>query len=299
MRKFCLILFVTLLSLSGFSQEFRCNVQVVSQKIQGTNKQVFRTMQTAINEFMNSRRWTDHVYSYDERIECTFLFNLTDQISADEFRGSLQIQASRPVYNSSYNTVLFNFKDDDIQFKYVEYQALDFNETVTPSELTGLLAYYAYLILGLDYDTFAMDGGSSYFSKAESIVNKMQNTNVAGWKAYESRDNRYWLIENILNNAYSPVRECLYRYHRLGLDRMADHLTESRAEIAECLRLLQKAYRAKPGAFILTIFFDAKADELVNIFSESFTDEKKRVYNILSEIDPANVKKYNKIIGQN
>lgn len=299
MRKFCLILFVTLLSLSGFSQEFRCNVQVVSQKIQGTNKQVFRTMQTAINEFMNSRRWTDHVYSYDERIECTFLFNLTDQISADEFRGSLQIQASRPVYNSSYNTVLLNFKDDDIQFKYVEYQALDFNETVTPSELTGLLAYYAYLILGLDYDTFAMDGGSSYFSKAESIVNKMQNTNVAGWKAYESRDNRYWLIENILNNAYSPVRECLYRYHRLGLDRMADHLTESRAEIAECLRLLQKAYRAKPGAFILTIFFDAKADELVNIFSESFTDEKKRVYNILSEIDPANVKKYNKIIGQN
>ncbi|NOU61498.1 DUF4835 family protein [Marinifilum caeruleilacunae] len=298
MRKFFLVLMVALLSIPAFSQEFKCNIQVVSQKIQGTNKQVFRTMQTAINEFMNTRRWTDHRYSYDERIECTFLFNLTEQISADEFRGSLQVQASRPVYNSSYNTVLLNFKDDDVQFKYVEYQTLDFNETVTPSELTGLLAYYAYLILGLDYDTFAMDGGAPYFARAESIVNKMQNSNTVGWKAYESRDNRYWLIENILNNAYSPVRECLYRYHRLGLDRMSDHLTESRAEIAESLRLLQKAYRAKPGAFILQIFFDAKADELVNIFSESFTDEKKRVFNILSEIDPANIKKYNKIIGQ-
>ena len=298
MRKFFLVVIIALFSTSLFSQEFKCNIQVVSQKIQGTNKQVFRTMQTAINEFMNTRRWTDHVYSYDERIECTFLFNLTEQISADEFRGSLQVQASRPVYNSSYNTVMLNFKDDDVQFKYVEYQTLDFNETVTPSELTGLLAYYAYLILGLDYDTFAMDGGAPYFAKAESIVNKMQNSNTVGWKAYESRDNRYWLIENILNNSYSPVRECLYRYHRLGLDRMSDHLTESRAEIAESLRLLQKAYRAKPGAFILKIFFDAKADELVNIFSESFTDEKKRVYNILSEIDPANIKKYNKIIGQ-
>jgi len=255
-------------------------------------------MQTAINEFMNSRRWTDHVYSYDERIECTFLFNITEQISADEFRGSLQVQASRPVYNSSYNTVLLNFKDDDVQFKYVEYQSIDFNETVTPTNLTGLLAFYANLILGLDYDTFAMDGGTPYFSRAEAIVNKMQNSNVPGWKAYESRDNRYWLVENILNNAYSPVRECLYRYHRLGLDRMSDHLTESRAEIAESMRLLQKAYRAKPGAFILKIFFDAKADELVHIFSESFSDEKKRVFNILNEIDPANIKKYNKIIGQ-
>lgn len=298
MRKLFILLLTCLLSFPLFSQELRCNIQIVSQKIQGTNKQVFRTMQTAVNEFMNSRRWTNHVYSYDERIECTFLFNLTEQISADEFKGSLQVQASRPVFNSSYNTVLLNFKDDDVQFKYVEYQSIDFNETVTPTNLTGLLAFYANLILGLDYDTFAMDGGAPYYSKAEAIVNKMQNSNVAGWKAYESKDNRYWLIENILNNSYSPVRECLYRYHRLGLDRMSDHLTESRAEIADSMRLLQKAYRAKPGAFILQIFFDAKADEIVNIFTESFNDEKKRVYNILSEIDPANIKKYNKIIGQ-
>jgi len=298
MRNFFILLLTLFTTIPLFSQELKCNVQIVSQQIQGTNKQVFRTLQSSVYEFMNTRRWTDHVYSYDERIECTILINLTEQISADEFKGSLQVQASRPIYNSSYNSVLLNFKDDDVQFKYVEYQTLDFNEATTPTSLTGLLSYYAYIILGLDYDTYSMDGGSVYFAKAEEIVNKMQNSNVNGWKAFESRDNRYWLIENILNNSYSPVRECLYRYHRMGLDRMADRLTESRAEIAESMKLLQKAYRAKPGAFILQIFFDAKADELVNIFSESFTDEKKRVFNILSEIDPANISKYNKIIGQ-
>lgn len=298
MRKFFILLLAFCLSTPLFAQELRCNVQIASQQIQGTNKQVFRTLQSSVYEFMNTTRWTDHVYSYDERIECTILINLTSQISADEFKGNMQVQVSRPIYNSSYNSVLLNYKDDDVQFKYVEYQSLEFNEATTPSSLTGLLSYYAYVILGLDYDTYSPDGGGVYFAKAEEIVNKMQNSNVKGWKAYESRKNRYWLIENILNNAYSPVRECLYKYHRLGLDRMAERLTESRAEIAESLRLLQKAYRAKPGSFILQIFFDAKADELVNIFSESFTDEKKRVFNILSEIDPANISKYNKIIGQ-
>ncbi|MBI9057026.1 MAG: DUF4835 family protein [Labilibaculum sp.] len=298
MRKLFILLLTFCLSTPLFAQELRCNVQIASQQIQGTNKQVFRTLQSSVYEFMNTTRWTDHVYSYDERIECTILINLTSQISADEFKGNMQVQVSRPIYNSSYNSVLLNYKDDDVQFKYVEYQSLEFNEATTPSSLTGLLSYYAYVILGLDYDTYSPDGGGVYFAKAEEIVNKMQNSNVKGWKAYESRKNRYWLIENILNNAYSPVRECLYKYHRLGLDRMAERLTESRAEIAESLRLLQKAYRAKPGSFILQIFFDAKADELVNIFSESFTDEKKRVFNILSEIDPANISKYNKIIGQ-
>jgi hypothetical protein len=298
MQKFFILVLAFFISTPLFSQELRCNVQIVSQQIQGTNKQVFRTLQSSAYEFMNTKQWTNHVYSYDERIECTILINLTSQISSDEFKGTVQVQVSRPIYNSSYNSVLLNLKDDDVQFKYVEYQTLEYNEATTPTSLTALLSYYAYIILGLDYDTYSMDGGSVYFSKAEEIVNKMQNSNVTGWKAFESRDNRYWLIENILNNAYSPVRECLYRYHRLGLDNMAEHLTESRAEIAESLRLLQKAYRAKPGAFILQIFFDAKADELVNIFSESFTDEKKRVFNILSEIDPANISKYNKIIGQ-
>ncbi len=296
-RKIFLASFILLFPLFGFSQELKCNVQVLSSKIQGTNKQVFRTMQTAITEFVNTNRWTKHVYSYDERIECSFLFNLTDQISADEFKGSLQIKVSRPVFNTSYKTTIFNFKDD-VQFKYVEYQQLEFSDNLAPTSLTGLLAYYAYLILGLDYDSFSPNGGTPYFSKAEEIVNKMQNSTAIGWKSFESRTNRYWLIENFLNQTYQPVRSCLYKYHRLGLDRMADHLTEARTEIAESLRLVHKAYRSRSGSLIFRIFFDAKADELVHIFSESFADEKKRVFNILSEVDPSNIKKYDKIIGQ-
>jgi len=296
MRKLFFLLLVLLSGLNVNSQELRCNIQVMSQQIQGTNKQVFRTMQTAIYEFVNNRKWTEHVYDQDEQIECNILINLTEQISSDEFKGTMQIQARRPVYNSSFNTVLLNFKDNDIHFKYAEYQALEYNESVAPTSLTGLLAFYSNIILGLDYDSFALEGGTPYFSKAESIVNKMQNSKYPGWKSFESKNNRYWLIENILNNSYRPVRECIYRYHRLGLDRMADKLTEGRSEIAESLRLLQKAHRSKPGAFILQIFFDAKADELVKIFSESFNDEKKRAYNILSDIDPANLNKYKKIL---
>jgi len=296
MNRFLIVLLFSFLVTFSNAQELRCNVQVVSQQIQGTNKQVFRSLQTSVYEFMNNRRWTEHVYNYDERIECNILINLSEQISSDEFKGSLQIQIRRPVFNSSYNTVLFNYKDNDIRFKYVEFQPLEFNENTKQENLVSLLAYYAYVIIGLDYDSFSMEGGSKYFDKAESIVNKMQNASETGWKAFESRRNRYWLIENIQNKAYSPVRECSYRYHRLGLDRMNEKLIDGRAEIAESLRLLQKAHRAKPGSFILQVFFDAKTDELINIFSESFNDEKTRVYNILTDIDPANLTKYKKII---
>ncbi|WP_372753760.1 DUF4835 family protein [Labilibaculum sp.] len=296
MRKLFLLFFASIFSISLFSQELKCNVQISSQQIQGTNKQVFRTLQSAVYEFMNSTRWTDHVYAYDERIECSIIINLTSKVSSNEYSGSAQIQVSRPVYNSSYNTVLLNFKDDDIQFEYVEYQSIDYNEATTPEGLAALLSYYAYMIIGLDYDTYSMEGGSPYFSKAEAIVNKMQNSSVSGWKSYESKKNRYWLIENFQNSSYSSVRECLYRYHRLGLDNMADRLTESRSTIAESLKLLQTAYRSKPGSYILQVFFDAKAEELVNIFSESFSEEKKRVYTIVSEIDPANISKYNTML---
>ncbi len=296
MRKLLFLLIVIFSSLNLYAQELRCNVQVVSQQIQGTNKQVFTRMQSSIYEFINNRSWTNHVYDHDEKIECNIMINLTSQISSDEFKGTMQIQVRRPVFNSSYNTVLFNFKDNDIQFRYTEYQALEYSESHTPTSLAAILAYYANIIIGLDYDSFAKEAGTPYFTKAEAIVNKMQATKFPGWKSFESKHNRYWLVEDLLNNSYRPVRECIYRYHRLGLDRMSDKLADGRAEIAESLRLLQKAHRAKPGSFILQVFFDAKADELVNIFSESFNDEKKRVCNILNDIDPANLTKYKKIL---
>ena len=281
------------------AQELNCNVQVVTQQIQGTNKEIFRTLQAAVYEFVNTRTWTNNVYSYSERIECNILINLTDQISSDEFKGTIQVQARRPVYNTTYNSTMFNFIDNNFHIRYVEFEPLEFNETSYLSNLTSILAYYVYIIIGLDNDSFSFEGGSLCFEKAEAIVMNAQNAPYAGWKPYEGsgNKNRYWLIKNILDVEYSPVREFFYRYHRMGLDKLESATNEARIEIIEGLRLLQEVYRKKPDPylFLLQIIFDAKADEFVNIFSESFTEEKGRVIKILKEIDPSNSRKYEKI----
>ncbi|GAB4281475.1 MAG: DUF4835 family protein [Marinilabiliales bacterium] len=279
-----------------FAQELNCRVQIQHQQIQGSNTQIFQTLQNAIFEFMNNTKWTDHVFSMDERIECNIMINITQQLSTDEYKATIQVQSTRPVYNTTYNSVLLNYQDNDFQFQYVEFQPLDFSLTTFNSNLTSVLAYYAYIIIGLDYDSFSLNGGTEFFQKAETIVNNAQSAKEAGWKAFESNKNRYWLVENLLQKKYSGVRECIYQYHRLGLDVMSEKPADGRAVIAESLKLIQKVYRAQPGCFILQLFFNAKADEIVNIFSESFTDEKNRVYNILQEVDPANLTKYKKIL---
>jgi len=284
-------------------QELKCNIQVVSQQVQGTNKQVFQTLQTSIYEFMNNNTWTNHVYDLDERIECNMMFNITEQLSADEFKGTLQIQSRRPVFNTNYNSVMFNYMDKDIHFRYVEFEPLEFDETKHLSNLTSLLAYYAYILLGLDYDSFSYMGGSEYFQKAEAIVNNAQNAREIGWKSFESTEykNRYWLINNIVDDKYSPIRDFLYQYHRHGLDAMDAKVVEARTTMSESLVDLQKVYRDKPDPFmhLLRIVLDAKADEFINVFSESFTEEKNRVLTILNEIDPANQPKYQKISQAN
>ena len=278
------------------AQELRCNISVSSQKIQGTNKEIFTNMQRDMYEFMNSKRWTGNVYSYDERIESSLQITLDEQAGSDEFKGSLQLIISRPVYNSSYNTVLLNFKDNDVYFKYREFETLEFNEGGQNTELVNLLAYYAYIILGFDYDSFSPMGGNEYFTKAENVVARCQNARETGWKSFESKRNRYWLINNLQDRSYAPVRDCMYKYHRLGLDAMSDNVTDGRLEIVSALELLQKVNRSKPNSYILQVFFDAKSDEIVNIFKPAFTDERKRVYNILTEVNPANNSKYNALV---
>jgi len=293
-------LLIILSIIAGFyasAQELKCNVQVNAQKIQGTNKQKFQTMQKAIYEFMNNTKWTPNVFSIEERIECTIQINLTEEVSTDRYKGTMQIQSNRPVYNSSYNSVLLNFRDQDIEFSYTEFQPMDFNENTYISDLTSILGYYAYLIIGFDYDTFSSHGGNPYFEKAEKIVNNAQNSAIKGWKSFENKINRYWIISNILDNKYDPVREFMYKYHRLGLDIMADKPAQARQVITESIKDLQKVYREKPDALMayLQLIFDAKADEFVNIYSEGFPDERNRVYKILSEINPSNINKYKKI----
>lgn len=300
MNKRLLITFYIILVISGWSygQELRCNISVSSQKIQGTNRELFTNMQRDMNEFLNNTRWSGNVFSYDERIECSVQITLNEQVGGDVFKGTLQLRVSRPVYNSSYNAVLLNLRDDDVEFAYREFEPLQYNESGQNSNLVNLLAFYANIVLGFDYDSFSSMGGNDFFYRAENIVAQCQNAREAGWKSFENRHNRYWLINNLQDRSYSPVRECLYRYHRLGLDAMSDNLNDGRMEVLSALELLQKAHRTKPNSYILQVFFDAKSDEIVNIFKPAFSDERKRVYNMISEINPANNSKYNTLIQE-
>ena len=295
MRLSLLSLIFLCLSVHLSGQELQCNVSVSSSRIEGTYKEIFQTMRTDISEFMNTRKWTDQQFSVDERIICTIFIQVTDQIGADEFKGTMQVQLNRPVFNSSYQSPILNIKDNDFDVRYVEFQPLDFSETSNTNALTNILAYYAYVILGFDYDTFSPMGGTPYFQKAKDIVNKSQNAREKGWRAFEGNFNRFWLIDNVTNKAYSPFRDLMYRYHRLGLDIMSDKPDIGRGEIADALKNMQKVYRSRPDTYINRIFFDAKSDEIVNLFSKGSTDEKSRVLSVLTECDPANSGKYDKI----
>jgi hypothetical protein len=290
------ILCLSLLQLSA--QELQCNVSVSSSRIEGTYKEIFQTMRNDISEFMNTRKWTDNQFSFDERIVCTIFIQITDQIGADQFKGTMQVQLNRPVFNSSYQTPILNIKDNDFDVRYVEFQPLEFSETSNTNALTNILAYYAYVILGFDYDTFSPMGGTPFFQRAKDIVNKAQNSREKGWRAFEGNNNRFWLVDNVTNKAYSPFRDLMYRYHRLGLDVMSEKPDIGRGEIGDALKNMQKVYRARPDTYINRIFFDAKSDEIVNIFSKGSTDEKSRIMTVLTECDPANSGKYEAIMQQ-
>ena len=301
--KYLLLLLIMLLSEIAHSQELNCNVQISAQKIQGSNRQVFQSMQKDVYEFMNNYVWTNNVYNYSERIDCSILINLTDQLSADEFTGTIQVQLSRPVFNTTYNSTMLNFIDNSFQFKYVEFQPLEFNPSVYTSNLVSVLAYYAYIIIGFDYDSFSPEGGTQYFQLAEKIVTSAQNAPEPGWKPYDgSRNrNRYWLVKNILDKEYEGVRKFIYEYDINGLDLMESRIGEARTNMVESLKFIQDLYRKKPDPFLyyMQVVIDSKSDELVNIFTDAFPEEKSRVIQILTEIDPANKTKYEKINATN
>jgi len=301
--KYISLLILPFVFITANSQELNCNVQISAQKIQGSNRQVFESMQRDVYEFMNNTVWTNHVYSYAERIDCNILINLTEQLSADEFRGTIQIQLRRPVFNTTYNSTMLNFVDNNFQFRYVEFQPLEFDPNSYRSSLVSVLAYYAYIIIGIDYDSFSLLGGTEFFQIAEKIVTNAQNASEPGWKPYDgSRNrNRYWLVKNLLDKQYEGVRRFIYEYDIHGLDRMESRITEARTSMVESLRLLQEVYRAKPDPYLylVQIIMESKADELVNIFTEALPEEKSRVIQILIEIDPGNKNKYEKITAAN
>jgi len=297
--KYYLAILILTLPVIAKAQELNCNIQISAQRIQGSNRQVFESMQRDLFQFMNNMVWTNHVFSYTERLDCNILINLTDQLSADEFKGTIQIQLSRPVFNTTYKSTVLNFIDNNFQFRYVEFQPLEFDPSTNRSNLVSVLAYYTYMMLGFDYDSFAPLGGTEFYQMAEKIVTNAQNAPEPGWKPYDgSRNrNRYWLVKNALDKEYEGVRQFLYDYDMNGLDKMESKVTEARTSMVESLRLMQDVYRKKPDPFmyLLQVVMDAKADELINIFTEAFPEEKSRVVQILVEIDPANKAKYEKI----
>ena len=291
-----LFCFFTLVGLQA--QELNCMVSINTPKVEGTDRKIYETLQNAIYEFINNRKWTNYNFKEGERIECTILITINDRVGTDEFRGTMNVVVRRPVLNAAYNSVLLNFIDKNIQFKYVEYQPLDYSDGTFTSNLTSLLAYYSYTAIAFYFDSFSPSGGNPYFQKAQEVVNSAQNTSEPGWKAFESEKNRWWLVNNYLNSANAGLRDFAYRYHRLGLDQMYEKVDQGRISVLEGIEILQGIYNSKPGLYALQLIFDAKRDEIINIFSDQRAApmEKTNVVNILKEIDPGNSSKYQAIL---
>jgi len=293
---FSLLFFLCVINLSQ-AQELKCQVQVVFLQVQGQgiDNRVFNTLQTSIFEFMNNRKWTNDNFTNIERIDCNILINLTKIVSPGVYQGTIEVQSRRPVYKSSYTSVLLNYLDNNFSFSYIENQPLTYSENTYTDNLTAILAFYAYFILGLDYDSYSLKGGTPYFQKALGIVNNVPSDVEGEWTSGDR--NRYWMINNLLDATYIPLRDCMYNYHRLGLDIMYDKKEEGLKTITTSIENLQKIHAIKPASYSMQIFFNAKSDEVINIFTGAPPEIKTRIVPILNRIDPTNSNKYMKITG--
>jgi hypothetical protein len=277
------------------AQELKCNVQVIANAVQLSNKQIFTTLQNAVVQFMNNRKWTELRYEQQEKIECSILIEITEAVSADEFSANIQIQSVRPVYLSAYKTSVFSHRDELVSFRYREFEQLEYQENQNMMDLTSVLAYYAYMVIGFDMDVFGNSGGTLMFQKARNIVNVCQGK--SGWNPGDGRSNRnrHTLVENLLDARFTPLRNLMYQYHREGMDLMYDKPEKARITILEGLRSIQELARILPNSMYLKIFFNAKVSELVDIFKGAPPNEKNTAFDLLISIDPANRNRYEAI----
>ncbi len=296
MQKILTIFLFVILYANTFAQELNCQVSINSQQVEGADKRRFQTLQTSVYEFMNSRVWTNRKFKTEERIDCSVFITFNKSTSGEVYQGSIQIQSRRPIFNSSYNSPLLNIKDDNLSFSWVEYDPLNFDINSYSSNLTSVLAYYAYLIIGMDFDSYSMLGGTDYFNNAQTIVNNAQSSSYTGWKSYESDKNRYWFVENILNSRYEDFRGFIYKYHREGLDEMYDNTSKGRVEALAAIKLLSKVHKVRPNLRIMKVLFDAKRDEFIGLFAGGQPNEKNQAKEVLITIDPANAGKYQKMV---
>ena len=279
-------------ALTAGAQDLNARGQVVAPKIQTSIKRVFQSLETAMKDFLNGHKWAVDEILPAERIDCSFIVNVTSWDGSSNFNAELQVQSTRPVYNSSYTTTLLNVNDKDFDFTYTEGQTIDYSDQTFQGNLSAVMAFYAYVIVGLDYDSFAKFAGTPYFSAAQNIVTNSQSTSYKGWKAFDSNLNRYWLAENLNNKTYALLRSFIYDYHRNGLDAMAANAVKGRKVIAGILPLLTQVDRTRLGAMLPTLFFSAKSNELVSIFSQADVQERIQAMNVLTQADPANGNKY-------
>jgi hypothetical protein len=298
---FSLVLMGILLPGAGArAQELQANVAVVANRLPSTiDHKQFQTLQTALYNFINGRQWSNETFKPEEKIVCNFLINISSASDNNTYQATLTVQAGRPIYNTSYQSPLINFQDESFTFRYVEYQNLDFNDNrVQGSEpyaanLTATIAYYAYMILGLDFDTFSLRGGDPYFQKALNIVNNApEGSSISGWKPFDGIFNRYWLVENLTNSKYNLVHDAYYNYYRMGLDQLYDKEADGRGAILNALNMMNTVNAENPRLMIMQFFFQGKSNELSHIFQKSPADEKARALDLLTKLDVSNINKY-------
>ena len=293
MRK--LIFFLLVLTTTAVcvkAQDLDAHVQVLSPKIQSANKRTLGVLENAIKDFLNNRKWCADQLQPQERIDCTFVLNITTWDGSSKYSAELQVQSNRPVYGSSYTSTLLSVNDKDFDFTYTEGQSLDFNEQVFQNNLTSVLAFYANVIIGMDYDSFSKLGGTPYYAKAQTVVNSAQTASYKGWNAFDNNHDRYWIAENLNNKRYTALREFIYNYHRNGLDVMAENATNGRSAIVALLPTLSQIDRQSTGAILPQIFFTAKSDELISVLGAGSPQDRVNAYNLLMEADPSNGNKY-------
>ena len=299
MRHIVAILALIAMSIAMTAQELKCTISINSEQVQGSNKAVFTTLQKSMEEFVNTQRWTNMTFQEKERIECSMMI-VVKSVQDNMFVCEFTCQSRRPVFGTTYTTPTLNIKDANFTFTYQEYDRMEFQHNTFTSNLTALVAYYCYLIIGHDMDSFAKLGGTPYFQICEDIVTSAQsasldNAEMVGWKAFESNRNRYALTNNLMDEAFKKYRAYYYDYHRHGLDEMVNNVANGRARIAKDIKVLKEAYNARPATYLVGTFLDAKSDELVNIFKSGTADEKKRVYELLMDIDPTRQDTYENI----
>lgn len=294
MRKILSLLIFALLAASAAAQELNCRVEVNSDKITGTNKSVFTTLQEAITSYMNDTKFTAAQYSPIEKIECTLFFTIKEY-DGDKMTGDIQVQATRPAYNASYTTNLINFRDSKVEFTYSEGEPLTFNETNMESQLTAILNFYAYMIIAIDTDSFAPRGGEAAWDRVKTIVQQAQSSGETGWRAFDDNKNRAAVLGAYTDPSTQQLRDMVYKYHREGIDQMSVSPDKGRAAITESLETLKNIYNVAPMSVGLTMFRDSKLDELVNVYTKGSQEERDRVVEILSSLYPTDQDRIQKI----